>query len=68
MFVSGAPDDRWDNDMLAFLREINAHDFEALDVFSSSSTPTQDRFVIRHVPRVGGAAMRGLMVRLALQP
>jgi hypothetical protein len=34
MFVSGAPDDRWDNDMLALLREIKADDFEAVDVSS----------------------------------
>jgi len=34
MFVSGAPDDRWDDDMLALLREIKADDFEAVDVSS----------------------------------
>jgi hypothetical protein len=34
MFVSGAPDDRWDNDTLALLREIKADDFEAVDVSS----------------------------------
>ena len=30
----GAPDDRWDNDMLALLREIEAEDFEAVDISS----------------------------------
>jgi len=49
MFVSGAPDDRWDNDMLAFLREINAHDFEALDVFSLIVDP--DSGQVRHKAR-----------------
>jgi hypothetical protein len=34
MFVSGAPDDRWDIDMLALLGEIKAEDFEAVDVSS----------------------------------
>ena len=34
MFISGVPDDRWDNDMLALLREITADDFEAVDVSS----------------------------------
>ena len=34
MFVSGVPDDRWDNDLLARLREVRAGDFEAVDVSS----------------------------------
>jgi hypothetical protein len=34
MFVSGASDARWDNDMLALLREIKADDFEAVDISS----------------------------------
>jgi hypothetical protein len=34
MYVSGTPDDRWDNDMLAQLREIKADEFEAVDVSS----------------------------------
>ena len=34
MFVSGVPDNRWDNDTLALLREITADDFEAVDVSS----------------------------------
>ena len=39
MFISGAPDERWDNDMLALLREIKADDFEAVDVSSLSVGP-----------------------------
>jgi hypothetical protein len=39
MFVSGAPDDRWDNDTLALLREIKADDFEAVDVSSLTVDP-----------------------------
>jgi hypothetical protein len=34
MLVSGAQDDRRDNDMLALLRETKADDFEAVDVSS----------------------------------
>jgi hypothetical protein len=34
MFVSGTPDNRWDNEMLALLQEIKADDFEAVDVSS----------------------------------
>ncbi len=34
MFISGVPDNRWDNDMLALLRETTAGDFEAVDVSS----------------------------------
>ncbi len=31
MFISGAPDERWDNDELALMREISADNFEAVD-------------------------------------
>jgi len=34
MFVSGVPDNRWDNDTLARLREVRAGDFEIVDVSS----------------------------------
>lgn len=34
MFISGAPDERWDNDTLALMREITADDFEAVDASS----------------------------------
>jgi hypothetical protein len=33
-FISGAPDERWDNDMLRELREISGADFEAVDLSS----------------------------------
>lgn len=39
MFVSGAPDDRWDNDQLALLRDIAADNFEAVDVSSLIADP-----------------------------
>ena len=30
-FISGAPDERWDNDELRFLSQVHGHDFEAVD-------------------------------------
>lgn len=33
-FISGAPDERWDNDMLRQLKDIKGSDFEAVDVSS----------------------------------
>jgi hypothetical protein len=39
MFISGVPDNRWDNDTLARLREIDAGDFEAVDVSSLKVDP-----------------------------
>jgi hypothetical protein len=39
MFISGAPDDRWDNDTLALLRDITADNFEAVDVSSIMVDP-----------------------------
>ena len=33
-FISGAPDDRWNNDELATLSRVNGSDFEAVDVSS----------------------------------
>lgn len=34
MFISGAPDERWDNDALSTIDEVTADDFEAVDVSS----------------------------------
>jgi parallel beta-helix repeat protein len=31
-FISGAPDERWDNDVLHELGQVHGHDFEAVDV------------------------------------
>jgi hypothetical protein len=33
-FISGVPDERWDNDMLRELRQVHGSDFEAVDVSS----------------------------------
>jgi hypothetical protein len=33
-YISGAPDERWDNDMLRELKELQGSDFEAVDVSS----------------------------------
>jgi hypothetical protein len=31
-FISGAPDERWDNDILRELKQLRGDDFEAVDV------------------------------------
>jgi hypothetical protein len=33
-FISGAPDERWDNDILRELKQLKGSDFEAVDVSS----------------------------------
>jgi hypothetical protein len=38
-FVSGAPDERWDNEELHVLNQIHGHDFEAVDVSSLMVDP-----------------------------
>ena len=38
-FVSGVPDERWDNDELRLLNEVHGHDFEAVDVSSLMIDP-----------------------------
>jgi hypothetical protein len=31
-YISGAPDERWDNDMLRQIKQLKGSDFEAVDV------------------------------------
>jgi hypothetical protein len=38
-FISGVPDERWDNDILLELRQLNGSDFEAVDVSSLMVSP-----------------------------
>jgi hypothetical protein len=38
-YLSGAPDDRWDNDMLRELKQLTGNDFEAIDVSSLLLAP-----------------------------
>ena len=33
-FISGAPDERWDNDILGEIKRLQGSDFEAVDVSS----------------------------------
>lgn len=42
-FLSGAPDDGWDNDVLAELRRVVGSDFEAVDVSSLMIDPDSGR-------------------------
>ena len=38
-FITGAPDERWDNDMLRELKQVYGSDFEAVDVSSLMIDP-----------------------------
>jgi hypothetical protein len=38
-FISGVPDERWDNDVLRELKQVHGHDFEAVDVSSLMIAP-----------------------------
>ncbi len=42
-FISGAPDERWDNDVLRQLRQLQGSDFEAVDVSSLMVDPDSGR-------------------------
>jgi hypothetical protein len=42
-FISGTPDDRWDNNVLAQLKQLNGSDFEAVDTSSLMVTPNSAR-------------------------
>jgi hypothetical protein len=38
-YLSGAPDERWDNDLLRELKQVQGSDFEAVDVSSLQLSP-----------------------------
>ena len=42
-FISGVPDERWDNEMLNELRQVHGTDFEAVDVSSLMVSPDSGR-------------------------
>lgn len=44
-FISGAPDERWDNDVLRELRQVTGRNFEAVDVSSLMADPDSGRIV-----------------------
>lgn len=44
-FISGVPDERWDNDMLRELRTVHGSDFEALDCSSYMVEPNSARVI-----------------------
>ena len=52
-FLSGAPDDRWDNDMLRELGDVLGSDFQAVDVSSLMTDPNSGQ-----VAGVGSAEAR----------
>ncbi|MEZ4517645.1 MAG: hypothetical protein R3C44_12740 [Chloroflexota bacterium] len=46
-YISGAPDDRWDNDMLRQLHQLRGGDFEAVDVSSLMGNPDSGQVLAR---------------------
>lgn len=42
-YLSGAPDERWDNDVLAALRQLHGGDFEAVDASGLMADPSSAR-------------------------
>jgi hypothetical protein len=46
-FISGVPDDRWDNDELRQLRELQGADFEAVDVSSLMIDPDSGQALVQ---------------------
>ena len=55
-YVSGAPDERWDNDMLHLLDDLTGDDFEAVDVSSLMVDPDSGEV---HPPGLPGATWIG---------
>lgn len=49
-YISGAPDERWDNDVLRELHEISGVDFEAVDVSSLMIDSDSGQTQIEHTP------------------
>ncbi len=46
-YVSGAPDERWDNDVLHQMDQLTGDDFEAVDVSSLMGDPDSGQVVVR---------------------
>jgi hypothetical protein len=54
-FLSGAPDERWDNEVLAELKRVKGRDFEAVDVASLMGAPDSAavRYPLPTIERIG---------------
>jgi hypothetical protein len=48
-FISGVPDERWDNDILSQLRSVTGKDFEAVDVSSLMLDPDSGQALVQRV-------------------
>lgn len=67
MFISGAPDDRWDNDDLHNLGQLTASDFEVLTmnpIYTQSNLPTGAAPVISTFTASSGTVSAGTQVTL----
>ncbi len=71
-YISGAPDERWDNDALRDLRRVRGSDFEAVDVSSLmvrpdsgiTATPAAAQAVVNAANYRAGAVSPGLIVSI----
>jgi len=67
MFISGAPDDRWDNDDLHSLGSVTASDFEVVEmnpIYTSSNVPTGSAPSIASFTATPSATSAGAAVTL----
>jgi hypothetical protein len=68
MFISGAPDNRWDNDDLHTLSQVTASAFEVLEmspVYTASSVPQGSQPVINSFTATPSSSSPGATVTLA---
>ena len=53
-YISGAPDEKWNNDRLRELRRVHGSDFEAIDESSLRADPASGRTLARRSPLSNG--------------
>jgi uncharacterized protein (TIGR03437 family) len=67
-FLSGAPDERWDNDALHEISQLQGSDFEAVDESSLMADPNSARVTTSSVPAVTAVVNAGSFLPGAISP
>ncbi|HTP69194.1 MAG TPA: hypothetical protein VMJ35_09860 [Dongiaceae bacterium] len=70
MYISGAPDDRWNNDDLHNLGQVHASDFEVLQIsplYTNSNVPSGPNPAISHFTASSTSISSGTQVTLSWQ-
>ena len=67
-YLSGAPDERWDNDALHEISRLQGSDFEAVDEASLMADPNSGRVSTSSVPAVTAVVNAGSFVAGAVSP